>query len=71
MKRAVFMIPEDVHTLELFRICEKLCSVGYRSSDLFELIGVIVRFSYTDFDADVYEAMLWIMSDLCPAVCSF
>lgn len=71
MKRAVFMIPENVHTLELLRICERLCSVGYRSSDLADLIGVIVRFSYIDFDADVYEAMMWIMSDLCPSVCPF
>lgn len=71
MKRAVFMIPEDVHTLELLRICQKLVSVGYRSSDLADLIGVIVRFFYTDFDSDVYEAMMWIMSDLCPPVCPF
>lgn len=71
MKRAVFMISEDVRTLELLRICQKLTSVGYRSCDLVDLIGVIVRFRHTDFDSEIYEAMFWIMSDLCPVELPF
>lgn len=64
MKRAVFMISEDVHTLELLRICKKLYAVGYRWSDVMDLCGVLIRFTYTDFDEEVFEAIINIMSDL-------
>lgn len=64
MKRSVFLISKDVHTLELLRICKKLYSVGYRKHDINYLIGMIIIFDYTDFDIEVTEAIYFIMSDL-------
>lgn len=66
MKRSVFVIPEDVHTLELLRICKKLYAVGYRWSDVMDLCGVIIRFEHTDFNEEIFEAIVNIMSDLDP-----
>lgn len=64
MKRSVFLISENVRTLELLRICKKLYNAGYRKHDVNDLIGMIIVFDYTDFDSEVAEAIYFIMSDL-------